>query len=299
MLGVWWVEAGIADFSEDCTEVHHVGVYIDSTTMTTPLPEYENPPLTEVVCGVLFNPLEELKIPYIGLFWEQFRSQFPNTVEVEPIVPVVEKYDDAGPVNDRDFDFAPRIWFVSEDNTRLIQLQKNRFHYNWRKYIPSDEYPRYGVVMSEFREYFAAFLEFLNKNNIGTVQPIQYEITYINHIPLGQGWHSLEDVGRVFPCLSKIDNGSGFLPASDNFNLRKSYPFPNREGRLHFSVRSAARTDTGEQILLVELTARGIPKDLTWDSKVSWFDRSREWIVRGFTDLTDNDIQQTYWRRTI
>jgi hypothetical protein len=39
--------------------------------MKTDLPEYENPPVNAVVCGIQFKTLEGLRIPHFGLFWDQ------------------------------------------------------------------------------------------------------------------------------------------------------------------------------------------------------------------------------------
>jgi len=29
----------------------------------------------------------------------------------------------------------------------------------------------------------------------------------------------------------------------------------------------------------------------------NWFDLAHEWIVRGFTDLTEKEMQETIWKR--
>ena len=35
----------------------------------------------------------------------------------------------------------PRVWFLEPNGNKLIQVQRERFHHNWRKINPGDEYP--------------------------------------------------------------------------------------------------------------------------------------------------------------
>lgn len=271
-------------------------------TIAENLPEYERPPLTEVVCGVLFQPLEKFIGPYLGLLWQQYRDEFPTAQEAPPIMPLVERVEGtASPereASDNDLlQFLPRTWFVHKNNTGIIQLQRDRFLYNWRKVSPGDEYPRYHTVIRGFGDRYDQFLEFLNEHNLGAVKPLQYELTYINHIPEGQGWNSLEELGAVFPCFAWTRGGGRFLPPFDAVNLRGSFPLPDRQGRLHVSVRSAERGENRERILLVDLTARGMAGDASQEAMYAWFDRAHEWIVRGFTELTGAEVQQTHWGR--
>ena len=102
-------------------------------SMTKPrpagLPEFAEPPLTEVVIGVQFNSLDRFLSPYLGLLWDQFRSAFPNVEEHVPIAPAFETF---GP-NPQFLPFVgfqisataemPRVFFVNEDRTQLLQVQ--------------------------------------------------------------------------------------------------------------------------------------------------------------------------------
>ncbi len=48
------------------------------------LPDYELPPVLEVVCGVLFKPIK-LLVPHFGLLWEEFQSEYPTFQEAVPL----------------------------------------------------------------------------------------------------------------------------------------------------------------------------------------------------------------------
>jgi uncharacterized protein (TIGR04255 family) len=41
------------------------------------LPDYKNPPVIEVACGISFETIEKLRGPHFGLFWKKVRKKFP------------------------------------------------------------------------------------------------------------------------------------------------------------------------------------------------------------------------------
>ena len=79
--------------------------------MSKKLPDYSNPPLIEVVCGILFNSIDKLKVPHIGLFWEKIKKDYPLCQEKSPIMSVIEIFEGEQPV----FPFSEMltvvIWF--------------------------------------------------------------------------------------------------------------------------------------------------------------------------------------------
>ena len=264
------------------------------------LPEFERPPVIEVVCGVLFRPIEALLAPHLGLLWNEFLGEYPTCQEVPPLAPVIERFDEPPAVQMEFSDKPPlpRIWFVHGKENGIIQVQRDRFLHNWKKVRPDDEYPRYGSVIKMFRDRITTFEKFLDKTGLGTIQPEQLEMTYVNHIPRGEGIGSLSEVGSVFPDFSWRDNAQRFLPTPETLNWKCVFALPDKVGRLHATIRSAVRRDDNTPILLFELTARGIPKEHTVSEMWSWFDLAHEWIVRGFADLTGDDMHQNIWKRS-
>ena len=64
-------------------------------TIDRPLPAFEDPPVNEVICGIMFTPLDRLLVPHIGLFWQKCRALYPTCKEADPLVPVVETFEGA------------------------------------------------------------------------------------------------------------------------------------------------------------------------------------------------------------
>jgi uncharacterized protein (TIGR04255 family) len=262
-----------------------------------PLPGFETPPVNEVICGIMFTPLERLLVPHVGRLWEKFRAEYPTCKEADPIVPVFETFDGGErPSPDLAIPFLPRVWFISKDDNAIIQVQRDRFLHNWRKVRPSDEYPRYGNVRKQFEERLSAFREFVTENQLGSISPLQFEMTYLNHIPLGQGWEKLSDIGNVFPDLLWRSERE-FLTAPERIAWRTAFPLPEQLGRLHVSVTSGTRRPDSVQLLVFELTVRGIGVDRSLNGVWTWLDTAREWIVRGFADLTGTEVHEKFWKR--
>jgi uncharacterized protein (TIGR04255 family) len=55
------------------------------------LPEFEKPPVVEVVLSIQFKPLALFRTPHVGLFWLKFREKFPTLQESVPIQPSFEE----------------------------------------------------------------------------------------------------------------------------------------------------------------------------------------------------------------
>jgi uncharacterized protein (TIGR04255 family) len=264
----------------------------------TPFPSFETPPVNEVICGITFKPIEGMLAPHLGILWEKFRNEYPTCKEVDPLVQVIESFDEEEKRGlNFDVPFLPRIWFVSKDENAIVQIQRDRLLHNWRKIRPTDEYPRYSAVKEKFRQRCMEFESFLTENQLGAINLVQYEMTYFNHIPVGAGWESIEQVGRLFPDFN-WRSGSRFLNNPEKVNWRTSFVLPNNTGRLHLAIQSALRRQDRLPVFIVELTARGIGGERNLQGMWPWFDVAREWIVRGFADITGPELQKNVWKRT-
>lgn len=262
------------------------------------LPSYEQPPLTEVACSVLFQPIAGLLSPYIGLLWQEFQPDYPICDDVAPIAPRIETFGQQSigqKIELSQIPQLPRVWFIHQDSTRIIQVQRDRFIYNWRKIDPQNEYPRYEILVEAFYKHLTKFNDFLKETDLGEIQLLQYELTYINQIPQGQIWSSLDDIGKVFPDISWGVNPQRFLTHPQNISWATIFELPKEFGRLYVSVNPAFSND--EQFIMFELTVRGIGSSTSFSDVKNWFNSAHHWIVRAFADLTDKEVQTRVWKR--
>ena len=266
------------------------------------LPEFNSPPVFETVLAVQFNPIQGLSIGHHGLFWSTIRSDFPKYISKSTLDPATEKFGaEVKPTPKFRLQVMDtpdiRSWFTNEPETRLVQVQQDRFIFNWKKVKGTEEYPRYDTLKPEFQKVWKKFNEFLIGEGFAVPEINQCEVTYVNHIEIGTGWKSYGDTHKVISILSgKL--GGAFLNEPESINLKTSYLMPDKKGRLHISVQPAIRKYDTKEIIQVSLTARGEPNSSNTKDILSCFDLGREWIVRGFTDFTTKEMHKT-WGRTL
>ena len=123
-------------------------------TSATELPKFEKPPVIEVVCGIQFEPLTSLLAPHLGVLWERYKQDYPHCREVAPLAPVLERFEGLPSVELQlsDTPPLPRTWFIHQDETGIVQVQRDRFLHNWKKVRDEDEYPHYEKVIGMFRD---------------------------------------------------------------------------------------------------------------------------------------------------
>lgn len=267
-----------------------------------PLPDFTDPPVIETVLGVQFAPLELFSIPHLGLYWAKIRSVYPTCEVQPPLDPAFEEFEiqprgDPGIGIKFDPVPSPRCWFIDETSTRLIQVQRDRFIQNWRKVTGDEVYPRYETLRPSFEREWQRFCDFLNQENMGMPEVNQCEVTYVNHIELGKGWHSFGELRRVIASWSGASSGD-FLPEPEMVRLNTTYQMPDKKGRLRIIMQPIIRRRDAKEVLQLNLTARGRPRSFRSDDILDWMDMGREWIVRGFTDFTTEEMHRIWGRKS-
>jgi uncharacterized protein (TIGR04255 family) len=264
-------------------------------------PDYERPPVVETYLGVQFAPLANFSILHFGLYWAKIRENYP-TFQVQPSLGrVIEQFGAEKFVQPKlgvELVSAPevRCWFIEQSGRMLTQVQRDRFIHNWRKLRPEDIYVHYDNIKPRFSEEWKGFCGFLDEAGLGKPEVNQCEMTYVNHIELGQGWESYGELNKVVASWSGSYSGN-FLPAPESINIGARYVLPDKQGRLHIEMQPAITQDAKE-ILQLNLTARGKPKSSNLENILEWFDLGHEWIVRGFTDFTAKEMHE-FWGRKI
>ena len=260
------------------------------------LPEYRNPPVSEVVVGVVFDKsVSDFLTTHLGLFWHRVIHDFPHSQHFAPfILPSGEPR-----WLDRITGLPlPRVWLISETKNDVIQLQGDCFFFNWRKLSDQDRYPRYPKIMERFEKYFGEFLAFLKDHNFSEPAPLLCELTYTNYVPQGKGWTSTADIAEIFKDFCWRNHTRGFLPTPDATTWTSVFPLPDGAGTLTAQLSQVLKRADSTKALRFDLAARGLGNAKTLHELRPWFDLSREWIVKGFADLTTDSAQMKLWERT-
>jgi uncharacterized protein (TIGR04255 family) len=159
------------------------------------------PPIDEVVCGVIFEPMEKWTPAEHGRYWASRSDDFPKHEVHPPIEDVIGEMYVGMP--------TVRTWLVDKDETRLVQLQHDRFFVNWRRRSETDPYPRFkaqegkaGFIEYVLKEY-AAFREFARSRDCD-VSPKFLELTKIDLLVQGRHWEDARSLSRLLPVLGPM-----------------------------------------------------------------------------------------------
>jgi len=274
-----------------------------TTTRPEDLPDFRKPPLAETVLSLQFEPLNGLTAAHLGVLWERFRDRLPFIEEHPPLQAVRETFAPPSPprvvVTVEQKPPAPRLWFLNEAKSELIQVQADRFIHNWRKMQGLEPYPHYEPIRDKFRGEVAILEQFLKDEKLGTLAVNQCEVTYINHIEPSGVWERHGQLEKVFRNWKHLSE-SVFLPEPQDAAGRLRFVIRNEAGapvgRLHVAVQPAWKKADNSPILALNLTARGAPLGEGIVGAFAFFDLGRRWIVKGFADLTTPEMHQV-WER--
>ena len=179
----------------------------------------------------------------------------------------------------------------------MIQFQPDRLHFNWRRRERGQPYPRYPEMIAGFEKCFNEFDAFVAEQGLGFVQPVAFELTYLNHVTADDGWKSAADLPKILRDFCWKAEGDRFLPIPASVFWQAAFQLPNNTGLLVAKLNEAVRTQDEARVLVLELSARGLNPDKSTAGLRDWFDQAHVWIVNGFADLTMLDIQKTNWGR--
>lgn len=248
-------------------------------------------PLTEVICGVTFNAPEFSSV-HFGLYWQHIKAQYPGLPK------------DTHPIGEVPLLSIPpklrRVWFESLDTHKVLQLQADKFLFNWRKLETESKYPHFQEVYQEFEQEWQRFQtwwdDFSKENPRESPSPfdrlevVQYELTYLNQISEALGWQSVADSPAIFNFLGGWKDFPLGNPQTQNVNLE--FALPDHLGTLSLVVGQAIKLEDNSPMLTCEITARsGFELDR---SPRQWFEETHELVVKSFMHLLQDQIKQAW-----
>ena len=250
-----------------------------------PLYTFEKPPVVEVALGLQFEPLG-LGSGHLGWYWRSIAENWPVVSDAPPIPEQLESFpeNNRGQLPQMGFRLlqglpAHRLQLRNADGDRMVQVQDTRFIYNWIK--KAEVYPRYLTIRHEFESVFTGFRDFLAQAQLAALHLNQWEVVYINHIPVGGLWSSPGDAGNVFPAIVKTPTPYG-RTLFETFAGEWRSQIPDKRGRLYVNMQFQESQQV--EVLAVVMTARGpIGADQEWKAG---FELGHEAIVRTFVDIS-------------
>jgi uncharacterized protein (TIGR04255 family) len=232
----------------------------------TPIrPKFTNPPLIERAISVVFEPLPNFTLGDYGLFWHEVAAEFPASEAMEPVTAALESFDGFRPqqlgIQLLPGVVMPRAAFRNESNGELLQLQSDRFGFNWIKTNADHKYPHSEATLERFFELLARFSAFVERRNLGGLNIVQCELTNVNVVLVSDVGESFADIATVlrlapldFDCPNtRLENqlvGSKHLILNDD-----GQPI----GRVHTLGQPSLKVPDNEEAYRLDISARGAP----------------------------------------
>jgi uncharacterized protein (TIGR04255 family) len=243
---------------------------------------FVSPPVAEVSVGVVFSPRPDLLIAHIGDFWSLIRDQYPRSEHAQLVLGEGE-----APVQDRFGNWLPRVWFLSEDNCMLVQIQQDRLYVNWRATDIDATYPRFPTVKSLFVSRVAELTG-------APPVPVRVELSYTNFISVGEAVRSTADLSKVLKDFRWAEDHKYLSPPS-GIALNMTFPLPSGAGNLRVRTATAERAKDHARGLHLELQV--VAASNAGQSIDELIEEGHQTIIHAFEDLTTAEMQDNHWIR--
>jgi uncharacterized protein (TIGR04255 family) len=256
------------------------------------LPDYRNPPVNEVVIGVQFVRLP-ITGAQIGRFWGTVADRYPRVEEQPPLEPQIETLAPKLGVPRLHLSMEPfytRHWLISRNEAELLQIQPDRFLFNWRARPDAGDYPHFEALHEKFRTAFGEWGAFVRPHS---VQITHWEVTYVNRIAAGEQSPDMSSIlSFVGPQLGNDLGGppdAARLDAQRVLLLEDGTPW----ARAYISAKNGFGPKR-EPLVLLELTVRGPQSSPDGEAVYQNHFQARKWIVEAFDTLT-TESQHKIW----
>lgn len=229
-------------------------------------------PLNEVAFGVRFVA-PDFDIVQFGQYFEVVKQHFSQRQMVAAIAS--SQYIGFGaPIIQ--VPSLPRLWLTRE--SRLLQLQVDRFVYNWRRVDDSSEkYPGFDTIFAEFRERWTEFLGFSDAAFSIPIKLAELSLTYVNQI------HDDGAVaGRQMFAFRQSDFG---MPEPELWVSQLRFAFPESNKKITVGARPAIHLATQSNVTQLDMTVESIvpPNDL--EDVLAWYSEAHDLVHRTFKTL--------------
>jgi uncharacterized protein (TIGR04255 family) len=189
------------------------------------------------------------------------------------------------------------MWFLSEDDNFLIQLQSDRLLVNWRAGIKAAPYPHFEAVQQVFINALDELEALLAEEDIN-IAVNQCEVVYINPILTASTGIPISEPQRIFRFCS-AQRGPEWQEPLEQISCNARYQLRDLAGapygRLTITLASGLAADRSPAFQL-ELTARGFPQGEGRAGILAFQNQGHRAIVRSFAAITTPEMHQL-WER--
>lgn len=161
-------------------------------------PGLARPPIAEVVCGVIFDSIQELDPLMLGTYWDARKTEYPRR-SLQPAITDTLSFAVGG--------LAMRAVLVSGDDQFVLQLQHDRFFMNWR--AKGGTYPRFsgqnGLMERSLAEY-EKFSQFVHSRLNVRPNARKVELNKVDLLAKGQYWNEVSELADLLPITGAFSD---------------------------------------------------------------------------------------------
>jgi uncharacterized protein (TIGR04255 family) len=195
--------------------------------------DFADPPLTEVVFSVEFDGDVIDEVGILSEFWRRIDDEFPRHEKQPPILQAAESFDVPPTPPDVPIQLmsglpGQRYWFLTEDQTLIVQVQADRLMFNWRQVVGDEPYPRYATLAPRFADLLRIFLA-CDAVDTEIASVAWVELQYVNPIP-AEGEHGTHgQLARILNFLVP-DPPRDALPAVEDTQVQQRFRITGDDG---------------------------------------------------------------------
>lgn len=259
------------------------------------LPDYSDPPLTEVVYGVQFAEPQGFKSINLRDVYDLFQEGFPKVEEHPALDPVFETFGGVQLQPSVQFrlgvpDARTRLWFISDDESHLIQFQIDRFLLNWRRRGEENGYPRFEGIFPVLDDCLGRLAGWMAAEVGEELKINQAEISYINLVPVS----SFAEASDWFTFLNL--SGLNAEGANTTFTETLSDSAGRPIARLTHELLTVWSRESKGKAFRLTLTVRGAPQNSGLEAALDFIKMGRAQIVERFGQVTTPEAQRRWGR---
>lgn len=258
------------------------------------LPDYERPPVVEVLIGVQFVP-----VPQFGMREAVAVSRAFDDWEVVDVVPALEPIVEApaghlvAPMLRFGLGSPPMRVVLGQDGEHWVaQVQQDRVVAHERKV---DARPSFANVKPRLWDVVARAADALDRPLLAEPHsPELVEVIYLNRLPVGEGWNDFTEMHRVLRVFS-AQAGAGRFASFEQAQVGFAYELGD-EGEFAGRLRVVAEPHVGQdqaKFLQLQLISRRFVNNLDLDSVL---ERCHADVVEGFTAVTTDHMHEGWGR---
>lgn len=249
--------------------------------------KYVNAPISEVIFGVTFN-----QAVYGNLLFEliaRFKKDYPKIQLQSPLPDETLKGYTIENIIEAELTGAFLTRLFSVDDHWLLQLQNNKFFFNWlrRDDLPTGKYPGYMEICRRFDELFNESLESIvfDKNNLNTAVK-HYSLIYQDRIFWQDHIKNLSDIGEIIKIeLPSLPRTMASSSTPTNIFFKSTIPVEEIGGHVNININTGISSNRPVLILQSEIYGK---KDS--GSMLEWFDVSRNIQQNLFENIFQQEI---------